>query len=175
MTRKKIPTRTELEKMAEHVIYEVDMFRQCLQGWRALNEKHPRWNLALENALIHFRVLREFFLCLTPKYDDDVVASDYIAKGKWNPPQMPVLQSTKDAIDKRLAHFATARLHSMNWPRGEMEKAIEDLITSFKHSLGQPEAAWFSKLQAKSSGFVVGDDCSSTVSVNVIPPDFWTS
>jgi len=161
-------TRDELQQMAEHVLYEINMFRKCFQRWRALKEDDPDWNSALENALLHFRVLREFF-CSAPHPGDDVVAADYLTRGEWKARQPPILAETKQEIDKRLAHLTRRRLQATPWKRGEMEEAMETLINSFKGSLRLPESSWFAKLETKSlTSFIVGDISNGTESVTTI-------
>jgi len=141
------------------------MFRRCFDRWRALNEKDPDWNSVLEGALLHFRVLRDFFLSSARKYDDDVLAADYVTP--WNPPRQEIFAETKEEIDKRLAHLTTRRLQpAMTWKRGEMESAIEQLIASFEGSLRAPESRWFAKLESKRLSASSGHDESvSTATV----------
>ena len=160
-------TRDELQQMAEHVLHEINMFRKCFQRWRALKEDDPDWNSALENALLHFRVLREFFCSApNPNHDDDVVAAHYLTQVEWNPRLAPILAETTQEINKRLAHLTKRRLQAIPWKRGEMEEAMEALINSFKESLRPPESSWFAKLESKSlTSFIVGDISNSTVSV----------
>jgi len=158
----------ELQRMAGHVLYEIDMFRRSFAMWRALKEDDPSWNSTLEDALLHFRVLREFF-CSTRKHEDDVVATDYVTQVEWKPPQAPILDETKEEIDKRLAHLTIKRLQAIPWKRGEMQNAMETLIASFKGSLRVPESAWFGRLEAKSpASFAIGDISLSTVSITTI-------
>jgi len=163
MSRQEKPTIGQLEAMASHVVYEIDMFRRGFARWRTLHEDDPDWNPALENALLHFRVLREFFLD-PPKKADDVAASDY--SEDWDPLLPRILEDTKEEIDKRLAHLTLQRLIRPGpWKRGEMEAAMESLITSFKKSLVGREATWFFRLGVKSSAkIIVGDVCGSTES-----------
>jgi len=162
--------RNELQQMAEHVLYEINMFRKCFERWRALKEDDLDWNSALENALLHFRVLREFFCSApNPNHGDDVVAADYLNQVRWKAGQAPILAETKQEIDKRLAHLTRRRLQAIRWKRGEMEEAMETLINSFKESLRLPESSWFAKLETKSlTSFIVGDISNSTESVTTI-------
>jgi hypothetical protein len=168
MSRQAGVARNELQQMAEHVLYEIKMFRKCFERWRALKEDDPDWNSALENALLHFRVLRDFF-CSAPNHGDDVVAADYLTQVEWKARQAPILAETKQEIDKRLAHLTRRRWQAIRWKRGEMEEAMETLINSFTESLRLPESSWFAKLETKSlTSFIVGDVSNSTESVTTI-------
>lgn len=156
----------DLENMVEHILYEVNAFRKSFGRWRALKPTDEDWNAVVESALLHLRVLRDFFLCREPKYDDDIIAADYFPRGGWNPAGPSALQNTKDEIDKRLAHLTTRRLARVTWDRGLMEKAVEDLISLFKRSLRDPQAGWFSKLEIRPlNGYVVGDGAPGTETV----------
>jgi hypothetical protein len=161
------PTDDELEKMVTHVLYEVDMFRSRFARWRSLRETHPDWNPVLESSLLHFRVLRDFFLSSARKCDDDVLAADYVTSAQWNPTAERIFAETKEEIDKRLAHLTTRRLQPpMIWKRGEMESAIERLIASFKRSLSPPASGWFARLGSKRlSASAANDESVSTETV----------
>jgi len=154
--------------MVEHVLYEVDMFRRCFTRWRALNEDHSDWNPTLESSLLHFRVLREFFLSPAPKYEDDVLACDYITHTQWKPSQHKIFAETKEEIDKRLAHLTTRRLQPpVLWKRGEMEAAVEELVASFKSSLRDPVSGWFAKLETGRLQAVSAQDVSVSTATEI--------
>lgn len=161
MSRKSKPSNDELERMTTHVMFEVDMFRQSFARWRVLKVDSPQWNPTLESSLLHFRILRVFFLCTARKYGDDVLAADYVTHTQWNPSLQPVLLETKDDVDKRLAHLTTRRLEPKPiWKRGQMEVAIEELIATLKNSLRAPKSGWFSSLETRTLGASLADDTS---------------
>ena len=171
MERRSKVTSDQLHQMAEHVQYEIDMFRKCFKEWRALEEGSANWNSALENALLHFRVLREFFCSQQPKWPDDVIAAQYVAPAGWRAPVDPILDETKEDVDKRLAHLTLRRLKAVTaWKRGEMEAAVERLIKFFKNSLQHPKSEWFSRLEVNrsSTGIIVGDISPGTQSVRIV-------
>ena len=157
----------ELEKMATHVLYEVDMFRSCFARWRSLDAKDSDWNPVLESSLLHFRVLREFFLSRVRTHNDDVLASDYMNCPIWSPTEAKIFAETKDEIDKRLAHLTTRRLQPrIIWKRGEMEVAMEDLVSKFKAGLCDKASVWFAKLQINRPRVeLFQDESCSTASV----------
>ncbi len=161
--------------MAEHIIYEIDAFREGFECWRKLDEQAKKsgvadlWerNRIVEQALLHFRVLREFFIYRTgiqPKHEDDVVAWDYTTN--WdkelnrlvdnNTDLDGILKETKEAIDTRVAHVTTGRLTQGHWKRGQMESTMNRLVMSFKKQLAADKVDWFSRLAVVST-----DECYS--------------
>jgi hypothetical protein len=141
------PTEDNLRDMGKHLVYEVNEYRNAIQALPELRGA-PEWNPRLETSLLHFRVLRAFFLGKKRTYADDVLALHYIAD--WNPTEATVFADTKDDIDKRIAHLSTRRLmENFDWPLHEMNIAIENLISQFKQLLSPERSGWFSKLVVK--------------------------
>jgi len=139
------PSNEELKAMASRVEYEVMEFRNAIRALSSLTNNDPKWNGAVESVLLHFRVLRAFFLNPKSVYKDDVLARDYIAK--WNPNEAKVFADTKEDIDKRPAHLTTRRLLSAhNWPMAEMCDALEQLILDFRNRLSSSQREWFPHL-----------------------------
>ncbi len=151
-----------LRDMVPHVKYEIEELRNGFSDWHtnATNAK----NATIEQALLHFRVLREFFLTPTNKArHDDVVAAHYIAN--WAPQSKPVFEQTKGEIDKRLAHLSTHRLGCKeDWPIGDMNSAIEELIETFVNNLPRESKTWFS-LPTPATAIVVGEVAIGTPTV----------
>jgi hypothetical protein len=48
--------------MAEHVVYEVKAFQSSIRALAALKKTDEAWNRTLESTLLHFRILRGFFI-----------------------------------------------------------------------------------------------------------------
>jgi len=157
-----------LPEMVLHVLYEVDEFRKDIERWQMLDKNDALWNSALEVALLHFRVLREFFIeCPKSEGRGDVCASHYV--GDWE-------NKTKDArakysvlgerfikrVHRRLAHLTTDRYTEKDtaWERGEMLEAAEFLICSFKGSLAPPASEWFAKLERRRNRQILVGDIS---------------
>jgi hypothetical protein len=137
-------TDEELEKMAVHVMYEVDEFRKAIQKLPLLEESEREWNPTLESALLHFRVLRAFFLG-EKRGNDDVLAKHYVAN--WSAKTESVFETTREDINKRLAHLTTGRLDTaFSWPLDDMRSAIENCISAFKRGLVEPRRSWFADL-----------------------------
>ena len=144
-----------LRDMAVHVAYEIEELRNGFSDWHT-SPTNPK-NVIVERALLHFRVLREFFLTPANKtrHDDDVVAAHYIAD--WSPQRKTVFDDTKDEIHKRLAHLSTHRLGCKEeWPIGNMNLAIEELIETFVNALPHERRAWF-RLRSATTGIFVGE------------------
>ncbi len=68
-TREQAPSDEDLRKMAEHIVYEIEAFQEGFKCWREMAQKEKSGisvdlrerNRIAEHALLHFRVLREFF------------------------------------------------------------------------------------------------------------------
>jgi hypothetical protein len=128
-------TDVDLQNMATHVQYEIDEFRYSFQDLPGVRNNPHQWNRTLESVLLHFRVLRAFFFAEGTRPGSDLHACHYIAG--WAAKRDPVFDTTKKAIDKKLAHLTLERLApDKDWSElDQMNKAIEDLTTQFKKSL----------------------------------------
>jgi hypothetical protein len=157
----------ELEKLAEHVRYEVDELRKAVQKLSKLKKEDSEWNAAIESFLLHFRILRAFFFA-EGNNGDDVLAKHYVAG--WNPTKNSVFENTRVDINKRLAHLTAWRLNTFShgWPVKDMWEAIEELVSEFKKSLPAPRSGWFSGLAERPVILVlgVGFENYSTCSTN---------
>lgn len=136
--------------MAKHIQYEIDEFRNSFQDLPGLRGNSRQWNRALESMLLHFRVLRAFFFDEGTHPKSDVHASDFVSS--WQPARDLVFDSTKDAVDKTVAHLTLERLTHptmLNWTQlDDMKKAMENLIKQFSQFLSPQQASWFPRLSA---------------------------
>ena len=160
-----------LPEMVRHVLYEVDEFRKDIERWQKLDKSDALWNSALEVALLHFRVLREFFLECPKNEGRDVCASYYVSdwenKTKDARAKYSVLEKCFiNRVHRRLAHLTTERVSDKDttWKRGEMLEATESLICSFKDSLAPPKSEWFAELKCRRIKQIVGDVSPGTES-----------
>lgn len=144
------PTEVDLRGMTKHLVYEVCEYRKAVQELARLKGK-PEWNPRLESALLHFRVLREFFMARERKSGyDNVLARDYIRD--WDPINSQVFKGTKADIDKRIAHLSVRRLaEDFDWPLDDMNNGIENLVSQFKRLLSPEHSELFSALVAQTS------------------------
>ena len=148
-----MPTDEELCKMSGHVHYEISEFKKGIEDFHHLRDtKDPARDRALESALLHFRVLRDFFLDLTVNSDDDVLAVHYVGAGSWKPKtSSKVFEETRKHLNKRLAHLSLHRIKESEkewtWPLDEMNKALGELIAQFYVSLPSDKKDWFRDLK----------------------------
>lgn len=135
----------ELQTLAVHVVYELRMFRDCLDRRQQYGDCFWPGNAIQESLLLHFRNLREFFLVTNKKFDEDLVARDYLPQ--WKPKCFQVMEETKDDINKRLAHLSRLRRDSMkdDWPWNKMAEAIESLWLDFMQQLAPQRRNWFER------------------------------
>jgi len=143
-------TDVDLQNMATHVQYEIDEFRCSFQDWSGVSNNPHQWNRTLESVLLHFRVLRAFFFAEGTSSRSNLHACHYIAG--WAAKRDSVFDTTKKAIDKKLAHLTLKGLTSdKKWSElDQMSKAIEDLTTQFKKSLSPTQQGWFPALESPS-------------------------
>ena len=142
----RLPTDDELQRMAEHFGYEVREYRKAIVKLQQDLKGKPEWNPTLESALLHFRILRSFFLSTRHKLD--VIAGDYIPD--WKPTSDAVFDATRDDIDQRLAHLSMGRLNeAFNWPLDDMDIAIEKLVSEFRKRLPPERSEWFANLDSQ--------------------------
>ncbi len=156
-----VPTNQELEAMSEHVMYEITEFRKSTESLQTLSKTDLEWNRTIESVLLHFRILRGFFLG-EGRNEDDVFAWHYIGTENWTPPRVSIFDETKSDLDKQLAHLTLARLKKKPWDTGTMSAAIESLVGRFKESLSGLRANWFSRLEARTVIKVRGKPSNST-------------
>jgi hypothetical protein len=158
-------TEEDLLKMALHVLYEIEEFNEANAECDRLIESglsNPHsWNRTLESVLLHFRVLRGFFIDEPKKNDASV--NDYVPG--WSPAiEYPVFSETRTALDQTLAHLTWNRLtpSPREWDRSMMRAAIDNVFQEFKKSLSSPASEWF-ELTSRTRGWS-DEDGNSTVS-----------
>ena len=102
---------------AEHVWYEFDMFlglATLLAAPRDLvapsaEDARRVSNGLIESFVIHFRNVMDFFYLERP-HPTDVVASDFFARGGWQPTISASLKAAGVRADKEIAHLTTSRI-----------------------------------------------------------------
>jgi hypothetical protein len=141
-------TASELQEMARHVDYEIREFRHSLEKLNSIKDSDSEWNGTIELVLLHFRNVRAFMFCEVDKarYPDDLCAQDYIPG--WVPTRDGVFDSTREDINKRLAHLTSARLVDAKWPLASMHKATDAVISEFEKQLRPDSANWFQRKAA---------------------------
>ncbi len=154
-----ILTINQQEKMAGHVQYEIDEFRNSFQElFRLKGRKNSAWNRALESVLLHFRNLRTFFFGERTRAgaDSDVFATHFISG--WKHQRDCVFDTTSKRLNKRLVHLTIERLEpDSDWPElDKMNAAIETLISEFKKPLSPTQASWFPRLDKPTVENVLG-------------------
>jgi hypothetical protein len=168
-----LPTEQQQGAMAGHVQYEIDEFRKSYRDLPGLkHEKGPLWNRTLESFLLHFRVLREFFLCEGTNRESDVHAIHYIST--CAPTKDTIFDSTRKAVNKVLAHLTLERVTEptmLNWSElDRMAAATETLISEFRKSLSATQVVWFHQLEESKPAFFLGPEDNSTVSFSRSEP-----
>ncbi|MGE3316439.1 MAG: hypothetical protein AB7O26_15090 [Planctomycetaceae bacterium] len=98
----------------------------------------------LESFLLHARVLYSFF-CVPAKYQDDLIASDWVRQ--WSPLPTPYLDSNRTRLNKALAHLSLKRaeyeIQGKQWNITDIQSEIYPLIAKFKNELPPPKNTWF--------------------------------
>jgi|SRR3989344_2280877 len=82
--------------------YEIDMLN------KSYNDILREFPLMLEVFLIHARLLNNFFYHKTSKYNDEVLAKDFIEK--WNRKEPYKIKKINERINKYLAHLSIERV-----------------------------------------------------------------
>jgi hypothetical protein len=103
------PDPTLLDQLTEHVAHEI----AAMEAAADLYQKTNIW-IALEDFLLHTRILAEFFWPgeSARSHPESAVLAEHYHKPWRNSSGGPpaIIRSTKDAIDKQLAHIARARV-----------------------------------------------------------------
>jgi hypothetical protein len=136
----------DLERMTEHVAYEIKMLqgtavllRMGVIGTGALQ------NALLESALVHLRLVDEFLSLPKGNRADDVVAKDFLPT--WEPKQV-LTESAREDINKRVHHLTTRRIGQQRlWPLDLCHDAVRvciDFLVQLESDEPQ-RAAWFTR------------------------------
>ena len=151
------PTPDELKRMLrKHVSFEINRFRAAASLWGKSRYGVPADAMIRESALIHFRLLLDFFYprggAASGKHRD-VIWSDYLPDpGLLSPGfrallmQPSWLQHHRDQLDWRLAHLTMYRFdfeQQPAWQPDEQFTHIEQLITHFLAALPTEMRALF--------------------------------
>src|SRR3990172_5474946 len=138
MTRKSRRTPEELRDASNWLIYEYWMLKgltDLLSRDDDLIEIGLLRNAVLDSFLIHARALVDFFY-RKPKYETDVVASDYLdgeEKAHWEEhysEDPDWFEDVRTRIDKGVAHISYDR-HKDAWDYGLIERGISTAINEF--------------------------------------------
>jgi hypothetical protein len=152
--------------MATDVLYEIAEFQRSVAALGSIDKTNEAWNRTLESVLLHFRVLRGFFI--DPPQETDVSAREYqnYMMVEWSPVEDPIFSTTEIPLNKKLAHLTWNRLPRSpgNWDIAAMKAAIERLFEDFKKFLTVPAAEWFAPKALIARGLSASDGNWSTVS-----------
>jgi len=131
-------TDDELRAVSEHLHYEVSMFLTLTRamatgvfGTSAIN------NALLEAFTVHARVLLDF-LFSEARYEDDVVAGNFLAGQDWPTIRgtvSPILDAVRKRVGKEVAHLTYARVtvtpDAKQWRFLDIAKDMESLVRCF--------------------------------------------
>jgi|SRR5665213_271034 len=112
-------TPERLARGAVHVNYEVGAFRHFAAS--DLND-----SVTIELFLLHARNLIEFLGWRASKYDDDLIANNFVAG--WTPPSTPDPTFFKNVLDKIDGH-----LSHLTWRRVEEEQLVTPTTPAFPY------------------------------------------
>lgn len=128
--------RVGIDKMMEHIKYEIDMYR-----WAASEVVKPlplyQRNAMVEVFATHVRNLIDFFY-LDRVGHDDAVAEHFVNNWRKIRPIMPdILKEAKVKANKQLAHITYSRAveygvtKEKGWFVGKISSKLEELIKNF--------------------------------------------
>ncbi len=108
-------------------------------GWKARSA-------LLECFLLHVRVLRDFLTKPPSRYDDDVLAVDFVG-GNWStPPVGKYLNDNKERLDKALAHLSYERIEferNKQWLHRIVFEEISEMWGRFWSAVPDNQRFWF--------------------------------
>jgi hypothetical protein len=139
----------ELKTMAtEHYRYEATEL--YLQGRRVRARDVPdqlAFNAALEGALVHVRVLSEFFYKNPPEdpeKNDTVTAGHYVGT-EWHPREPVLNKDEYDDINAQLSHLAGRRLKGYDWVDAlpKFMDSVAAAHTEFLRAIPSERRPWF--------------------------------
>lgn len=141
-----------LQKSAEHVVYEINMFKASSEYLARLGERDVVMHNALfESFAIHTRTLFDFFYTEErKKYKDDVLALDFLENRKvyksTRTPKKELSYIVKRA-NKQIAHITYHRnkynKKSKKWPTYKTVIKFEKTINAFLNNLPPDRREWF--------------------------------
>jgi hypothetical protein len=102
-------------------------------------------NALLESFAVHARVLLDFLYTDSPRYDDDVVASDFFTKpeewGDIRPEKSEKLDNIHHRVGKEVAHLTYTRQllteEMKQWNPAELGDEILEICNLFMKSMPQ--------------------------------------
>jgi len=145
------------EAVATYVWFERTQLALVFKGFQNLEKLSPPpdpgqhqflKNILLASFLLHTRVLRDF-LFYPRKWDDDVVAEDFLAEWdesveKW----CPYLHENKSRLDKSLAHLSYERIDfepNKEWDCGRIHTDLKAAWDEFWDRLTPEKQEWFTR------------------------------
>lgn len=147
------------EKAIKDIVYEIDMFRNCIKFGSFLRRSEDLFDKLIDNLLIegvaqHTRVLYDFFYQET-REKDNILAKDYIDENWHLFLEKRTSKKDFDSIikkcNKQLAHLAYSRVtqydtHDKGWDFIDISKKIEKNISVFVEALPSSKKEWFTNL-----------------------------
>ncbi len=126
-----------LDQLTEHIAHEIAAMEASAQLWKSTH----LW-IALEDFLLHARLLREFFWTSydpSHKYAASAVCAEHFhppwRSSSGGPPHC--FRRTKDSIDKQLAHIARERVTAPTNLAEEVDDMRDALWSGWRRFLRQ--------------------------------------
>lgn len=135
-----VPTEIEKEKMIEHIMYEMNMFRFCYENLSIIKE---------EAFLLHARNLYTFFYS-NVRIEDDITARDYLINIEdffSKSSQQDEFKDFTPKWNKMLNHLTYSRLdyieEKKRWDWPKLFLLIDKTEKAFFSSLSKDKKEWF--------------------------------
>ena len=124
----------ELKSAAVHLHYEISMLFEAVKLAGTAPQPSSLWNAVLESALVHARVLFDFFDPNpgTRKNLDDVIAADFFSGGWQGPNWETKVSDLRSRINKKVAHLSYSRVENEIW---ELDAFVAPLIGPIRRFL----------------------------------------
>jgi hypothetical protein len=133
-------TPAELDKTAEHVLYEIDVLVDQVLELDKRSAGDAISIALIEASLAHIRLLDEFFSRTSKPsaYPKQLIARDWVPA--WTPIHV-ISQSDRAAIGERLAHLSAARDAFRDWAIADMTNTCVTTFQTFLTELTYRSAA----------------------------------
>ena len=138
-----------LKKLAEHIRYELDMFKYTAKYLRTTKDQFLI-NVLLESFAIHSRNLFKFIYPDKQPHKDDIVVGIFVDKKRFylkNRTPRKELKFIVKKANKQVAHLTYFRLRynrrTKPWDVLRIENGFRKTIEAFLKSIPEQEASWF--------------------------------
>lgn len=142
---------SNLQKISEHISYEIEMLNFSAEKLAKGNLNQAEINVFLENFLLHARCIIDFLYVDGVVHSDDVIAKDFFidveAYLNRRPQISESLENLKRRAGKELAHLTYARLkvtpEIKAWQVFPLWKKINNVLGIFFKCLTDEQRGWF--------------------------------